>query len=65
MMAQGLILPLFIVFFRRNIITNSGSFRPSFSVLNGTALVFYNKKRRHSNNGYLSPLEVEQKDMAA
>ena len=27
--------------------------------------VFYNKKRRHSNNGYLSPLEFEQLEMVA
>ncbi|MBL4679948.1 MAG: hypothetical protein JKY88_04385, partial [Pseudomonadales bacterium] len=33
------ILPLFIVFFRRNIITNLESFRPYFLVLNGTAVV--------------------------
>jgi len=38
MMTQGLILPLFIVFFRRNIITNLESFRPYFLVLNGTAV---------------------------
>jgi len=38
-MTQGLILPLFIVFFRRNIITNLESFRPYFLVLNGTAVM--------------------------
>lgn len=27
--------------------------------------VFYNRERRHSNNGYLSPLEFERQEMAA
>ena len=43
LMTQGLILPIFMVFFSQKNCNKSGGFQALFLVLNGTAVIDFNK----------------------